>query len=94
MTKKPDTAKAALQKAAEAARKVMRRHGYDLPEEKIMQIGNASIEGATIALKSVTRRKELESLLKDVTHVELETDPHFFEHFVEGCQFKAVQSVG
>ena len=35
MTKKPDTAKAALQKAAEAARKVMRRHGYDLPEEEI-----------------------------------------------------------
>ena len=33
MTKKPDTAKAALQKAAEAARKVMRLHGYDLPEE-------------------------------------------------------------
>ena len=35
MTKKPDTAKSALQRAAEAARKVMRRHGYDLPEEDI-----------------------------------------------------------
>ncbi len=35
MTKKHDAAKAALQKAAEAARKVMRRHGYDLPEEDI-----------------------------------------------------------
>jgi hypothetical protein len=35
MTKKPDTAKPALQRAAEAARKVMRRHGYDLPEEDI-----------------------------------------------------------
>lgn len=35
MTKKSDTAKSALQRAAEAARKVMRRHGYDLPEEEI-----------------------------------------------------------
>ncbi len=35
MTKKHDTAKAAIQRAAEAARKVMRRHGYDLPEDKI-----------------------------------------------------------
>ena len=35
MTNKRDTAKAALQRAAEAARKVMRRHGYDLPEEDI-----------------------------------------------------------
>ena len=35
MTKKHDAAKIALQKAAEAARKVMRRHGYDLPEEDI-----------------------------------------------------------
>ncbi len=66
----------------------------DLPDGKIMQIGNAAIEGATIALKSVKRRRELEDLLKEVTHVELETDPHFFEHFVEGCQFKAVKSVG
>ena len=37
MSKKTDPAKAALLKAAEAARKVMRRHGYDLPEEAIMQ---------------------------------------------------------
>ena len=22
------------------------------------------------------------------THIELETNPNFFDHFVEGCQFK------
>ena len=37
MSKKNDPARTALLKAAEAARKVMRRHGYDLPEEAIVQ---------------------------------------------------------
>ena len=23
-----------------------------------------------------------------ITHIELETNPNFFDHFVEGCQFK------
>jgi hypothetical protein len=26
-------------------------------------------------------------MVKSVEHVELETDPHFFDHFVEGCHF-------
>jgi uncharacterized 2Fe-2S/4Fe-4S cluster protein (DUF4445 family) len=59
----------------------------DLPDEKIVQIGNASIEGATRALCSVPVRRELEALVRTIQHVELETDPQFFDHFVEGCQF-------
>jgi len=59
----------------------------DLPCEKLSQIGNASIEGATRALCSLTARRRLESVVQRIGHVELETDEHFFDHFVEGCQF-------
>lgn len=60
----------------------------DLPAERITVVGNAAIEGATIALLSVARRRELERLVTTVEHVELETDPDFFDHFVAGCLFQ------
>ncbi len=41
------------------------------------QIGNAAIEGASIALLSKTRRDGLEALVRRIEHVELETDPIF-----------------
>jgi uncharacterized 2Fe-2S/4Fe-4S cluster protein (DUF4445 family) len=64
----------------------------NLPDKKIVQVGNAAIEGATIALLSVARRQELETLVKRVEHCRLETHPGFFDFFVEGCQFKPVES--
>ncbi len=64
----------------------------NLPDSKIVQVGNAAIEGACIALLSRTKREELEHLIPRVTHCRLETDSHFFDHFVEGCQFKPVDS--
>lgn len=64
----------------------------NLLDEKIVQIGNACIEGATIALLSVSRRRQLESLVKTIRHVELETEPDFFDYFVEGCQFIPVET--
>ena len=65
----------------------------DLPDGKITQLGNASIEGSTIALLSRSRRRGLEKLVARIEHVELETDPDFFDFFVEGCQFKPVRSL-
>jgi uncharacterized 2Fe-2S/4Fe-4S cluster protein (DUF4445 family) len=62
----------------------------DIPDEKIIQIGNAAIEGASIALLSIDKRRELEAMVKRVVHCRLETNPSFFEYFVEGCQFKPV----
>lgn len=59
----------------------------NIPAEKIIQVGNASIEGAAVALKSVERRRELEEAILNTTHVRLETDPEFFDYFVEGCQY-------
>jgi uncharacterized 2Fe-2S/4Fe-4S cluster protein (DUF4445 family) len=59
----------------------------DIDDAKILQVGNASIEGACIALLSRTKRQELEDLVKRVTHCRLETHPRFFDYFVDGCQF-------
>jgi uncharacterized 2Fe-2S/4Fe-4S cluster protein (DUF4445 family) len=64
----------------------------NLEDSKILQVGNASIEGACIALLSGSKRMELERLTKKVTHCRLETHPGFFDFFVEGCQFKPVES--
>jgi uncharacterized 2Fe-2S/4Fe-4S cluster protein (DUF4445 family) len=60
----------------------------DLPREKIQKIGNAALQGAAMALLSQTRRQQLEELVKRIEHVRLETHPHFFDFFVEGCQFE------
>jgi uncharacterized 2Fe-2S/4Fe-4S cluster protein (DUF4445 family) len=65
----------------------------NLSEEKIVRAGNTAIEGATIALLSKRKRQELEELVKRVEHCRLETHPHFFEFFVEGCQFKPVEPI-
>jgi uncharacterized 2Fe-2S/4Fe-4S cluster protein (DUF4445 family) len=64
----------------------------DIPDEKIVQVGNAAIEGASIALLSTAKREELEELVRRVEHCRLETHPAFFHWFVEGCQFGAVRS--
>lgn len=65
----------------------------DIEDEKILQVGNAAIEGACLALLSQTKRAELEDLVKRVTHCRLETHPQFFHYFVEGCQFNPITSL-
>lgn len=62
-----------------------------IDSSKIVQAGNTAIEGATIALLSKKKRRELEELVKKVEHCRLETHPSFFDFFVEGCQFKPVE---
>lgn len=64
----------------------------NIADEKIVQVGNAALEGATIALVSRSRRQELEALVKTVEHCRLETHPGFFDFFVDGCQFRAAES--
>jgi uncharacterized 2Fe-2S/4Fe-4S cluster protein (DUF4445 family) len=56
-----------------------------------VQAGNTAIEGATLLLLSMTKRRELEELVKKVQHCRLETHSSFFDFFVEGCQFKPVE---
>jgi uncharacterized 2Fe-2S/4Fe-4S cluster protein (DUF4445 family) len=63
----------------------------NLDSSKILQVGNASIEGACMALLSRTKRLELENLVKKAVHCRLEAHPDFFDFFVEGCQFNPVE---
>jgi uncharacterized 2Fe-2S/4Fe-4S cluster protein (DUF4445 family) len=64
----------------------------NLADEKIVQVGNASLEGATMALVSRARRQQLETLVRKVEHRRLETHPGFFDFFVDGCQFRPAES--
>jgi len=66
----------------------------DIANEKFVQVGNAAIEGACVALLSVSKRRELEHLVREVVHCRLETHPDFFDFFVDGCQFKPIASPG
>jgi uncharacterized 2Fe-2S/4Fe-4S cluster protein (DUF4445 family) len=59
-----------------------------VPEERIVKVGNASVQGAKEVLLSRRKRESIEQLVRRIEHVELETAPDFFELFVEGCQFK------
>jgi uncharacterized 2Fe-2S/4Fe-4S cluster protein (DUF4445 family) len=65
----------------------------NLASSRIVQAGNTAIEGATIALLSKSKRRELEDLVKRVQHCRLESHPSFFNFFVEGCQFKPVEPI-
>jgi uncharacterized 2Fe-2S/4Fe-4S cluster protein (DUF4445 family) len=62
----------------------------NLPDERIVRLGNAAIEGASIALLSRAKRTELEAAVRRVEHCRLETHPDFFDFFVFGCQFSPV----
>ena len=62
-----------------------------IPADRVVQIGNAAIEGATIALLSRAKRRELELLVRRVEHCRLETHPRFFDFFVDGCLFQPVE---
>ena len=64
-----------------------------LPDERIVRLGNAAIEGASMALLSRSRRAELEATVRRVEHCRLETHPDFFDFFVFGCQFRPVDGL-
>jgi uncharacterized 2Fe-2S/4Fe-4S cluster protein (DUF4445 family) len=59
----------------------------DLPRDRIVKVGNAALHGASLALLSVRRRAGLEQIVRRVELVRLEAHPHFFDYFVQGCQF-------
>ena len=64
-----------------------------VPEERIVKVGNAAVQGAREILLSRTKRRALERMVQTIEHIELETTPDFFELFVDGCQFKPMPSV-
>ena len=60
----------------------------NIPSDRIIKVGNASLEGATIMLLSGNLRDRIEKIVRKIRHIELETTPDFFDIFVEGCMFK------
>ncbi len=58
-----------------------------VPVERVERVGNAALRGAAGLLLSAPRRAALDGLIGRIEHVELETEPDFFELFVEGCRF-------
>ncbi len=63
-----------------------------IPESRVVQVGNAAIEGASMVLLSAGKRRELEEMILRVQHCRLETHPRFFDFFVDGCQFGPLES--
>jgi len=63
----------------------------NIPNEKFKKIGNATIEGLTVALLSKKKRKQLEEFVKNIEQINLESDPDFFDHFVDGCLFQEIK---
>ncbi len=58
--------------------------------ERVVRVGNASIGGARTLLVSRRRRAELESLVRRIEHVELESESDFFDLFTDGCLFEPI----
>lgn len=65
----------------------------NMPIERIVKVGNASLEGATIMLLSGELRRRMERMARSVEHIELETTPDFFDIFVEGCMFNPMGEI-
>jgi uncharacterized 2Fe-2S/4Fe-4S cluster protein (DUF4445 family) len=58
-----------------------------IPKSRVVQIGNAAIEGASMILLSKEKRLELEESVWRFEHCRLETHVQFFDFFVDGCLF-------
>jgi uncharacterized 2Fe-2S/4Fe-4S cluster protein (DUF4445 family) len=56
--------------------------------ERVVKVGNASIEGAALTLLSRECRGMGEELARRITHVSLEQDPAFQDRFVEELCFR------
>ena len=55
----------------------------DCDLQRVYAVGNAAGDGARIALLNVDKRQEARQIVEHVTHVELATDAHFQEAFVQ-----------
>ena len=64
----------------------------NVPTDKVVKVGNAALEGATIMLVSGPMRSVAEGMARQIEHVELETTPDFFDIFVEGCMFDPMRT--
>ena len=57
---------------------------------RVVRAGNASIAGARALLLSRRRLAALDALTRRIEHVELESEPDFFDLFTDGCLFEPI----
>ena len=58
--------------------------------DNVERVGNAALRGAAMLLLSRRRREALSDITGRIEHMELETEPDFFELFVDGCLFHPI----
>lgn len=63
----------------------------DIPKERFIQVGNAAIDGCVQALRNKTKRTYYEQFVQQIKTINLESDPMFFDYFVNGCQFTPIE---
>ncbi len=59
----------------------------DIPHDRIIYVGNASLSGAKWALLSATAREQVEALARQTRHVDLSRDPAFQDEFADAMLF-------
>lgn len=63
-----------------------------LPRDRVIQAGNAAIEGASMMLLSRSKRHEAEKMVAITEHISLENEPGFEDMFIEGLRFGPFES--
>jgi uncharacterized 2Fe-2S/4Fe-4S cluster protein (DUF4445 family) len=63
-----------------------------VPAERVVLHGNASVRGAAALLLSRGERTRLEAFVGRIEHVELESEPDFFDLYVDGLRFEPLPS--
>jgi len=63
-----------------------------VPEERVVRIGNASIEGAKASLVSRSCRDRIEALVHRIEHVQLEKEPDFFNLYTTMTRLEPIES--
>jgi uncharacterized 2Fe-2S/4Fe-4S cluster protein (DUF4445 family) len=63
-----------------------------VPPERVVLHGNASVRGAAALLLSRGARTRLEAFVGRIEHVELESEPDFFDLYVDGLRFEPLPS--
>ena len=55
----------------------------DVPVEKIHYIGNGSVQGANLAIRSVEAARDAERIAQSMTYIDLSTDTMFMDEYVQ-----------
>ena len=63
-----------------------------LPRDRVIQAGNAAIEGASMMLLSCSKRYEAEKIVAITEHISLENEPGFEDMYIDGLRFGPIEN--